>query len=94
MIISYRDRNTRRFAAGERVREFDGFRQQAEKRLEILEAAPSLATLRNLRSNRFEALHGDRAGRYSIRINRQWRIYFEWPTGEEGPLNVEIVDYH
>jgi toxin HigB-1 len=94
MIKSYRDKKTRQFAEGACVREFAGFRHQAEKRLEILDAAPSLATLRNLRSNRFEALRGDRAGQYSIRINLQWRICFEWPSEEEGPSNVEIVDYH
>ena len=94
MIKSYRDKKTRQFAEGARVREFAGFRHQAEKRLEILDAAPSLATLRNLRSNRFEALRGDRAGQYSIRINLQWRICFAWPSEEEGPSNVEIVDYH
>jgi proteic killer suppression protein len=94
MIKSYRDKKTRQFAEGVRVREFEGFRHQAEKRLEILDAAPSLATLRNLRSNRFEALRGDRAGQYSIRINLQWRICFEWPSEEDDPSNVEIVDYH
>ena len=43
--------------------------------------------------NRLEALRGDRAGQYSIRINAQWRICFEWPPGSPGPANVEIVDY-
>jgi proteic killer suppression protein len=94
MIKSYRDKKTRQLAEGVRVREFEGFRHQAEKRLEILDAAPSLDTLRNLRSNRFEALRGERSGQYSIRINLQWRICFEWPAGEDGPANVEIVDYH
>ena len=56
--------------------------------------AISIADLKNLPSNRLEALHGDRAGQFSIRINRQWRICFTWPTGEPGPSNVEIVDYH
>jgi hypothetical protein len=37
---------------------------------------------------------GDRAGQYSIRINEQWRICFEWPQDATGPSNVEIVDYH
>ncbi len=60
----------------------------------FLNAAPSLATLRNLRSNRFEALKGARAGQYSIRINQQWRICFIWPSGSPGPRGVEIVDYH
>jgi proteic killer suppression protein len=44
--------------------------------------------------DRLEALHGGRKGQYSIRINDQWRICFEWPVGSPGPVNVEIVDYH
>jgi antitoxin HigA-1 len=47
-----------------------------------------------LSGNRFEALVGDRKGQYSIRINEQWRICFEWPDRAPGPANVEIVDYH
>lgn len=94
MIRSYRDRRTRRFAEGERVTDFEGFAKQAEKRLEILDAAQSLEDLRGLPSNRLEALGGDRQGQYSIRINRQWRLCFEWPDGVDGPRNVEITDYH
>ena len=94
MILGYRDRRTERFAEGRFVREFQGFEQQAVKRLSMLTAAPSLETLRALPSNRLEALGGDRKGRYSIRINRQWRICFEWPDGQSGPSQVEIVDYH
>jgi toxin HigB-1 len=94
MILSYRDKRTERFGQGESVRAFQGFEQQAERRLAILNAAPSLATLRALPSNRLEALKGDRAGEYSIRINQQWRICFEWPDGQPGPSEVEIVDYH
>lgn len=44
--------------------------------------------------NRFEVLKGDRKGQYSIRINDQWRVCFEWPGKSSGPTNVEIVDYH
>lgn len=94
MILSYRDKDTERFANGERVRAFGGFADQAGRRLSILHAAVSLDTLRGLPSNRLEALSGDRAGQYSIRINQQWRICFEWPPGSPGPTNVEIVDYH
>ena len=94
MILSYRDRKTEQFAAGEFVRAFQGFEDQAARRLSILDAAVSLGTLRALPGNRLEALTGDRAGQYSIRINRQWRICFEWPDGQNGPRNVEIVDYH
>ncbi len=94
MILSYRDRRTSRLADGEPVAAFRGFARQAWKRLEILSAATSLIDLAALPSNRLEALKGDRRGQYSIRINRQWRICFEWPAGSKGPSNVEIVDYH
>jgi proteic killer suppression protein len=90
----YRDKRTERFAAGERVREFQSFERQAYRRLELLEAAPNRAALIAFPSNHFEALRGDRQGQYSIRINRQWRICFEWPDGEPQPFNIEIVDYH
>jgi proteic killer suppression protein len=70
------------------------FRDQATKRLRVLEAAGSLRDLAQLPSNRLEALWGDRKGQYSIRINHQWRICFEWPRGADGPDNVEIVGYH
>jgi proteic killer suppression protein len=94
MILSYQGKRTREFAEGKPVRAFQGFAHQAEKRLEILAAAPNLEALRYLPSNHFEALGGDRKGQYSIRINRQWRICFEWLEGAMGPSNVEITDYH
>ncbi|MFP6746722.1 MAG: type II toxin-antitoxin system RelE/ParE family toxin [Alphaproteobacteria bacterium] len=94
MIASYRDRRTERFARGEMVNAFQGFAEQAGRRLAILHAATSVDVLRAIRSNRLERLSGDRRGQYSIRINRQWRICFEWPHGTPGPSNVEIVDYH
>jgi toxin HigB-1 len=94
VIRGYRDARSRRFADGERVPAFDGFRRQAEKRLRVLEAAASLRDLAQLPGNRLEALRGDRDGQYSIRINQPWRICFEWPQGADGPENVEIVDYH
>jgi len=94
MILSYRDKRTEAFAAGQFVREFQGFLRQAYRRLEILEAASSLDELRALRSNRLEALKGNRSGQFSIRINEQWRVCFEWAKRAAGPSNVEIVDYH
>jgi proteic killer suppression protein len=94
MIRSYRDRDTERLAAGERVRQSEPFRRQAEKRLRILDSATSLGDLAALNSNRLETLKGNRKGQYSIRINDQWRICFKWPKNEPGPLSVEIVDYH
>ena len=94
MIVSYRDRRTERFARGESVKAFSGFSRHAELRLDRLDAARDLGDLAALPGNRFEALKGDRQGQYSVRINDQWRICFEWPRGSPGPINVEIVDYH
>lgn len=90
----YRDKRTERFACGERVKEFQAFEEQAKKRLLILKDAVSLNGLMLLPSNRFEALGGDRKGQYSIRINQQWRLCFEWPDNHPKPFNIEIVDYH
>ena len=70
------------------------FWQQAEKRLRIPDAATSLGDLAALNSIRLEGLKGNRKGQFSIRINDQWRVCFEWPKDEPGPSNVEIVDYH
>jgi proteic killer suppression protein len=94
MILSYRDKKSEQFAQGIFVKAFQGFEDQAARRLSILNAALSLDTLRALPGNRLEALRGDRVGQYSIRINQQWRFCFEWPDGQAGPGNVEIVDYH
>ena len=94
MIVSFRDKRTRALAYGERVKVFSGIERSALLKLDRLEAATTLADLAALPGNRFEALKGDRKGQYSIRINDQFRICFEWPDGSLGPLNVEIVDYH
>jgi proteic killer suppression protein len=94
MIVSYRDKHTRDFARGERVKAFSGVERPARLKLDRLEAAVFLSDLSQLPGNRFEALKGGRKGQYSIRINDQWRICFEWPQGSAGPVNVEIVDYH
>lgn len=94
MILSYRDKKTEKFSRGKFVKAFQGFEKQAEKRLSILNAATALDVLRALPSNQLEALKGDRGGQYSIRINSQWRLCFEWLDGQAGPSNVEIVDYH
>jgi proteic killer suppression protein len=94
MIVSYRDKRSRDFAAGKRVKAFSGIERSARLKLDRLEAAAALNDLAVLPGNRFEALAGDRKGQYSIRINDQWRICFEWPAGALGPSYVEIVDYH
>ena len=93
VIVSYRDKRTREFAEGKRVRTFIAFERQASMRLDRLDAAGSIRDL-DLPGHRLEALKGDRKGQYSIRINDQWRICFGWPRGSPGPVDVEIVDYH
>ncbi len=79
---------------GERIKQFHVFKEQAERRLDVLEAAMSVDDLKKLPSNRLETLGGDRKEQYSIRINQQWRVCFEWPADAERPFNIEIVDYH
>lgn len=64
----------------------------ARRKLEILDAAETLDDLRIPPANRLEKLSGERAHQYSIRINRQWRICFEWRNSHA--YQVEIVDYH
>ena len=92
MIQSFKDRATRRFFEGRRIPAFQGFADQAARRLVLLDSAETLRDLGALASNRLELLRGDRAGRHSIRINSQWRICFRW--SDEGRCEVEIVDYH
>lgn len=58
----------------------------------MVAAAKELRDLRSPPGNRLEALHGNRDGQHSIRINEQWRLCFEWT--DDGPANVEILDYH
>ena len=94
MIAGYRDKRTRDFAAGQRVKAFSGIERPARLKLDRLEAATAVKDLAALPGNRFEALAGGRKGQYSIRINDQWRLCFEWPDEAPGPSNVEIVDYH
>jgi proteic killer suppression protein len=74
------------------VKRFSGFEKPALRKLDMLNIARDLTDLRAPPANRLEALVGDRRGQHSIRINDQWHICFTWT--EEGPANVEIVDYH
>ena len=92
MICGFKDRKTEQFFRGQIVRVFQGFANQATRRLTVLDNAESLQDLAGLPSNRLKSLSGIRDGEYSIRINRQWRICFRW--GDDGPYDVEIVDYH
>jgi proteic killer suppression protein len=94
VILGYRDQRTRDFALGKRVKAFSGIERTARLKLDRLEAAITLRDVAALPGNRFETLKGNRKGQYSIRINDQWRICFDWRDGASGPSRVEIVDYH
>jgi toxin HigB-1 len=94
VILGYRDKRTRDFALGKRVKAFSGIERPARLKLDRLEAVVDLRDLAALPGNRLEVLKGNRKGQYSIRINDQWRICFDWSAGASGPSNVEIVDYH
>jgi proteic killer suppression protein len=92
MIQSFKDERARKLMDGLRVAELVNMEEQARTRLIRLDAATSLEDLRALRGNRLEALSGSRKGQFSIRINDQYRICFNWEA--KGPTDVEITDYH
>ncbi len=93
MIKSFASKETEKLFTREFSRKLSQSIQRAARvKLEILDAAESLEDLRVPPSNRLEKLSGDRQGQYSIRINDQWRICFEWRSGDA--YRVEIVDYH
>jgi proteic killer suppression protein len=91
MIRSYRDRDTQRLAARERVQRFQAIQGPAREKLRILNTAESLRDL-SLPGLRLEKLTGDRSGQYSIRVNNQFRLCFRWK--DDGAHNVELTDYH
>lgn len=92
MIRSYGNKETERLASGFRVARFRAFERVALRKIRQLQIARELTDLRVPPGNRLEALSGDRARQFSIRINGQFRICFRWVEG--GAEDVEIVDYH
>jgi toxin HigB-1 len=93
MIKSFRDSETERVFRRALSRSLpQDIQRAALRRLSYLHSARDLNDLFIPPSNRLEQLHGEREGQYSIRINDQWRICFEW-IGQDA-YNVEIVDYH
>jgi proteic killer suppression protein len=91
MISSCADRETQKLLERRASKRFAAIEKQARVKLELLDAATSLRDL-GLPGLRLEALKRDRKGQYSIRINDQYRICFEWRDGDA--YHVEIVDYH
>jgi len=92
MIRHFQCRDTERLFKGEPVRRWGTVSRVAMRKLEWLNAARDVADLRIPPGNRLEKLAGNRTGQYSIRINDQWRLCFEWRDGDA--WGVEIVDYH
>jgi toxin HigB-1 len=93
VIVSFASDDTRRVWEGEAVTSLPSdIQNTARRKLAHLNAAKVLSDLRSPPGNRLEALHRNRAGQHSIRINDQWRICFTWT--DAGPEDVEIVDYH
>ena len=92
MILSFNCLDTARLFETGKAKRFTNIRAVAERRLQMLDSAATLDFLRSPPGNRLEALTGDRAGQHSIRVNDQWRICFTWTA--DGPMGVEILDYH
>ena len=96
MIVSFGDKATAALYHGERDRTIRKFppdvRRVALRKLDVLNGARDLKDLRSPPGNRLEALRGDLAGLFSIRVNDQWRIVFRWTDGDAH--DVSVVDYH
>jgi len=93
MIVGFRDAATTKIWSGQRSRRLPyDIQAGALRKLRLINAARRVDDLRVPPGNRLEALRGNRAGQWSIRINDQWRICFRWTEG--GADDVEIVDYH
>ena len=92
MIVSFADREAKKIFDGAHSRRYGALEHMIERKLRALNRAMVLSDLANPPGNRLEALQGDRAGSYSIRVNNQFRICFRWE--ERDAYEVEIVDYH
>ena len=92
MIVSFKDADTEALAGSRRVKRFVNIEAVARRKLRQLQIAGRLDDLRVPPGNRLEALKGDRAGQYSIRVNDRYRVCFRWTAA--GANDVEIVDYH
>lgn len=92
MIRTFHCKHTKALFEGNCPRQFRAIANAAERKLQMLDDAYAIEDLRSPPGNRLEALHGDRQGQWSIRINDQWRVCFRFEDGNA--VDVEIVDYH
>jgi proteic killer suppression protein len=91
-IKSFENAETQRVYEGTKSRRFGNIQSVLERKLTMLDNAVTLGDLKSPPANRLEALKADRAGQHSIRVNDQFRLCFVWT--DEGPSDVECVDYH
>ena len=97
MIQSFADKHLEIFFFDDKVPRKVGWSNVSKivrRKLAALDAAYKLSDLKTPPGNQLEALSGDLAGYYSIRVNDQWRVVFKWPTNANGPSEVDVVDYH
>ena len=92
MIKSFANKDTKMVFERKRSKRFSNIERAALRKLVMLNAATELSDLEIPPGNKLEALKRDRLGQHSIRINRQWRVCFNWNNGDIE--NVEICDYH
>lgn len=93
MIRSFVGKDAERVFVGRKPKKLPGqIVERAETKLAAIDAAESIDELRTPPGNRLEKLSGDREGQWSIRINQQYRICFEFEGGDA--YRVEITDYH
>ena len=93
MIKGFADKEAEKVFSGRYSRKLPAdVQRRAKMRLDRIDAASDLDDLRVPPSHRLEKLSGNRAGQYSVCINQQWRVCFEWRGGDA--YDVEIVDYH
>jgi proteic killer suppression protein len=92
VIRNFRCADTQALFETGKCRRFAGIANVATRKLAQLDAAHTLEFLRSPPGNQLEALRGNRAGQYSIRVNGQYRLCFRWTVS--GPEDVEMVDYH
>lgn len=92
MIVNFKCSDTQTLFSTGKTKRWSAINNVAERKLLLLDSATMLEDLKAPPGNRLEALHGDREGQHSIRINSQWRLCFFWT--EHGATDVEIIDYH
>lgn len=97
MIQSFSNNAIENFFFDDKVPRLAGWvtvRKIVRRKLSAVDAAKKIIDLKVPPGNHLESLTGDLRGFYSIRVNDQWCVIFEWPPESEGPTDVDVVDYH